>query len=352
MSQIHDEFEAYLRSQTATPMQSFIRGQRAKLSQFSDRTRRFSVQISLSSAHLVVFDFVCFGIDARGQLSDDRYMVFFNQKSAPDDAIQLETLSDKAAKFVFDLDLVPPSVARLVFTVSIDGAGTMADLTPSTLQLGEDGVSSPQTLLEYRFSGADFAGESALMLAEIYRKDGEWRFWAQGQGFAGNLSALLKHFGGQEIEDAAQNTPPAPSMPPPAPVSPPAIASVVVTPPAPAVANAHNALQMAINDAPIGGTLQLVRGEFQGPIVVDKPLVLDGNGAVVWAQNGPVVRVTSAGVTLRELEIEATAPDAAPHGDVALWIDEGANTILQSVRVRGEIVGVAAAQGQWRLPPA
>jgi tellurite resistance protein TerA len=36
------------------------------------------------------------------------------------------------------------------------------------------------------------------MLGDIYRKNGEWRFSAVGQGFNGGLSALLKHFGGEE----------------------------------------------------------------------------------------------------------------------------------------------------------
>jgi hypothetical protein len=36
------------------------------------------------------------------------------------------------------------------------------------------------------------------MLGDIYRKNGEWRFNAFGQGFNGGLSALLEHFGGEE----------------------------------------------------------------------------------------------------------------------------------------------------------
>jgi stress response protein SCP2 len=340
-------------------MQSFIRGQRAKISQLSDRTRQFYLQIVLASPRVPVFDFVCFGVDELSHLSDDRYMVFFNQKNSPDDAIVLEDLTDQDAKFVVDLDLVPPTISRLVFTVSVDGAGAMTDLAPSTLHLGESGTTYPQRLLEFRFSGADFQTETALMLAELYRKDGEWRFWAQGQGFAGNLAALLAHFGGQEEQGTAspsqsqsqsQSSTTPPTQPSP-PISAPATASIIVTPPPAAAARHDNALQKAIADAPTGSTLKLERGEFQGPITIDKPLVLDGSAAVIWAQNGPVVRVTSGGVTLRDLEIEATAPDPGPHFDVALWVDDGAGTVLQNVRVRGEIVGIPAAQGDWKLPP-
>ena len=76
-----------------TPMQDFIRGQRAKLAQLAPATTRFTLELRVQSAAISVFDFVCFGLDAGGKLSDDRFMVFFNQKTAPADAIQLSELS-------------------------------------------------------------------------------------------------------------------------------------------------------------------------------------------------------------------------------------------------------------------
>jgi len=335
-------------------MQSFVRGQRAKISQLSS-SRCLSVEIALSSARLTVFDFVCFGVDGIGTLSDDRYMVFFNQKTAPDGCVTLEELSDTKARFSIDLDLVPTHIARLVFTASIDGTGTMSELGSGVLTLNEAGASS-QALLEYRFSGADFKGEGALMLGEIYRKDGEWRFWAQGQGFAGDLAALLKFFGGQEVESAApplRYPPPAPPLiQPPPPISAPAVISVPI-PTAPVVSALAGTLQQTLAQATAGSVVTLPRGEHQGPIVIDKPLVLDGAGAVIWAQNGPVVIVQSVGVTLRDLEIEATSPDkSTPHSGIALWVAPNMGAQLQNVRTRGEILGVASVEGEWRLPPS
>lgn len=332
-------------------MQNFVRGQRAKITQLSAQARLLSVEIALQSAILPVFDFVCFGIDSAGTLADDRYMVFFNQKSAPDQSLILEELGNQNARFALDLDAVPSHIARLVFTASIDGEGAMNQLGNGVLTVRETS-GAPQNLLEYRFSGADFAKEGALMLAEIYRKDGEWRFWAQGQGFAGNLSALLTHFGGQETESAA----PPPVQPPPVqpspPISAPAVSSVPL-PVVPVVNSSANSLQQILAQTPAGGTVTLPRGEHQGPIVLEKPLVLDGSGAVIWAQNGPVVIVQSVGVTLRNLEIEVTSPDEnAAHSQVALWVAPGMGAQLHNVRTRGEVMGVASAEGQWKLPPA
>jgi tellurite resistance protein TerA len=66
--------------------------------------------------------------------------------------------------------------------------------------------------VKFAWSGADFENEKAVIVGEIYRKDGVWRFGAVGQGFAGGLSALLAHFGGAEAAPAATPTPaPAPT---------------------------------------------------------------------------------------------------------------------------------------------
>ena len=64
--------------------------------------------------------------------------------------------------------------------------------------------------------------EKALIIAELYLK-GQWRFAAVAQGFNEGLSALLKHFGGEETEQTSSPPPllsPPPSAPPP-PISPP-----------------------------------------------------------------------------------------------------------------------------------
>lgn len=337
-------------------MQNFVRGQRARINQICNATS-FEVKIAVQSRRVPVFDFVCFGVDAREQLSDDRYMVFFNQRSAPGDAIALTELTDTNATFKVDLAALPASIDRLVFTVSVDGAGQMKDLDSGVFSLLENGTGQEQ--LQYRFTGTDFDTEGALMLAALYRKDGEWRIWAQGQGFAGDLSALLKYFGGEEAEEsgaqpasAPQPVPVSPGVPPSAPVSAPVAASdptAAVSVPAPI---AGGSLQQIVSNAAPGSTVNLPRGEHQGPIHVDKPLTIEGEGAVIWAQSGPVVTVQSIGVTLRDVEIEVTAPEeTVPNANVALWIAPGVGTQLHNVRARGDIIGVAAAEGVWLLPP-
>jgi len=176
-------------------MTSFSRGQKGKLADLGLGSA-FTLTLAVAAGGQEV-DVSCFGLDAAGQLSDDRFMVFFNQKSAPDGAVTLELGAANAA-FRLDLARLPAAIDKLVFTVS--GEGSMRALGASTLNLGQAAT--------FAFSGADFQDEKAIIVGELYRRDGGWRFGAVGQGFAGGLAALLKHFGGSE---AAPAKPPVPA---------------------------------------------------------------------------------------------------------------------------------------------
>ncbi|HAV35669.1 MAG TPA: tellurium resistance protein, partial [Massilia sp.] len=185
-------------------MNNFTRGQKGKLADLGAGTR-FPVEVDINAPGMSV-DVSCFGLDASDKLSDDRYMVFYNQLASPADAVTLN-LSGGKARFAVNLDALPASIAKLVFVAAIDGAQTMRALGASSLTVGD--------AIRFPWSGADFGDEKAVIVAEIYRRDGQWRFGAVGQGFNGGLSALLAHFGGTEAKPASSPAP-APAAPAPA----------------------------------------------------------------------------------------------------------------------------------------
>ena len=179
-------------------MNTFSRGQKGKLTDLGCGTS-FTVEVAIEAAGQSV-DVSCFGLDAADKLSDERYMVFYNQLASPEGAVKLDLASGKA-RFALNLDALPASISKLVFTAAIDGAATARALGASSLTLGESVV--------FPWSGADFQDEKAVIVSEIYRKDGVWRFGAVGQGFNGGLSALLAHFGGSEAGGPASQASPA-----------------------------------------------------------------------------------------------------------------------------------------------
>lgn len=168
------------------------RGMRDKLDKYLNINQPIEVTMDVQGS--AVYDYCCFGVDAAGKLSDDRYMVFYNQTSSPRNEISY-SMNGRGAKFIINLNVLPASIQKLVFTVSIDGNGTMGDISSHNLTIRQGYGDS----LNLNLSGADFQREKAIIAIEIYKKD-VWRVAAVANGFNGGLGDLLRAYGGQEIQ--------------------------------------------------------------------------------------------------------------------------------------------------------
>lgn len=188
-------------------MENLSRGQRLPLANIAPDGR---LDIGLSAAGLRL-DFACFGLGADGKLLDESYMTFFNQPRTPCGGAELTDIPGDLLGFSIDTRLLPANLDQLAITASVDGDGAMSQLASGYLRLLAGGAEQAR----FAFSGKDFDQERAVMLGNLYRKDGQWRFMAVGQGFNGGLDALVTHFGGAV---AAPSPAPAPvPVPRPAP---------------------------------------------------------------------------------------------------------------------------------------
>lgn len=167
------------------------RGMRDKLEKYMNPNQSIDVYMDVSGG--AVYDYCCFGVDTAGKLSDDRYMVFYNQTSSPSREIMYSP-NGSGAKFVVNLNALPSTIVKLVFTVSIDGSGTMGNISHHSVRI-QQGLSESLAL---DLSGSDFRQEKAIISIEIYKKD-VWRFAAVASGFNGGLGDLLRAYGGTEI---------------------------------------------------------------------------------------------------------------------------------------------------------
>lgn len=91
---------------------------------------------------------------------------------------------------------VPANVQRISFTITIhDGEArnqNFGQVSNAYVRiLNED---SGEELIRYDL-GEDFSIETALVVGELYRHNGEWKFSAIGSGYQGGLAALAKDFG-------------------------------------------------------------------------------------------------------------------------------------------------------------
>ncbi|MDR1132927.1 MAG: VWA domain-containing protein [Synergistaceae bacterium] len=180
------------------------RGFRGKIDDYFNSSDEIAISISVSGDG--EYDSCCFGVDSADKLSDESYFVFFNQTASPNREI---VLGGSGADTVYRVNLsrLPSHICKLVFTVSVDGNGVMGQIRTLTAKLSQG-----ERALSLGLTGDSFHSEKAVIAVEIYRKD-VWRVAAVANGFNGGLSALLKHFGGEEDLSGAPAAAPPPAEP-------------------------------------------------------------------------------------------------------------------------------------------
>ena len=95
-----------------------------------------------------------------------------------------------------DLTIIPANVSRVVFTVTIYDAElrrqNFGQVSNAFIRIVDTATGSE--LIRYDL-GEDFSIETAVVVGELYRHNGEWKFNAIGSGFQGGLAALCGHYG-------------------------------------------------------------------------------------------------------------------------------------------------------------
>ena len=100
------------------------------------------------------------------------------------------------AKIKVDLSLVPANVEKIDFTVTIYDADArkqkFGQVENAYIRVVDD--ETGKELIRYDL-GEDFSIETAVVVGEIYRNKGEWKFNAIGSGWSGGLAALGRNYG-------------------------------------------------------------------------------------------------------------------------------------------------------------
>jgi stress response protein SCP2 len=185
-------------------MKELIRGQRARLIDLGiDGPFEAEVVVDIPGVEV---DVCAFGLDRAERLSDDRYMVFDNQPQSPCGAVRLLAQRNEATRFRIDLPGLPAAIERLAIA-AVTTSVPLRQCRACELALSMGG----EVRARFVLPPAQLAEERALIVAEVYPKDGQWRLCATGQGFDGGLEALVRHFGGT-VEEIASTPAPAPPV--------------------------------------------------------------------------------------------------------------------------------------------
>jgi tellurium resistance protein TerD len=135
--------------------------------------------------------------DGRATAADD--FVFFHQTVSSDLSVALldEVLGDDAEQLEIELAQVPEAVSRVVVVLYLSEGGsrrrTLGQLRRCTVR-AVDGVTH-QSIVTSEDLAPAFESETAVVLAEVYRHAGGWKFKVVGQGYTSGIAGVAEQYG-------------------------------------------------------------------------------------------------------------------------------------------------------------
>ena len=147
-------------------------------------------------------DASAFMLGAGGRVARDEDFVFYGNANHPSGSVTYGGDNRTGAgegddeQIFVDLSLVPANIEKIDFTVTIYDAverrQNFGQVSNAFVRIVDDATGAE--LIRYDLE-EDFSIETALVVGELYRHNGEWKFNAIGSGFQGGLEALCRNFG-------------------------------------------------------------------------------------------------------------------------------------------------------------
>ncbi len=136
------------------------------------------------------------------KVRSDSDFIFYNNKTSSDGSVEHlgDNLTGEGAgddeQIKVNLDGVPQDVSKLSVGVTIHDADTRRQnfgMVSNAFIRVVNGADNSE-IARYDLS-EDASTETAMLFGEVYRRGGEWKFKAVGQGFAGGLGPLARNYG-------------------------------------------------------------------------------------------------------------------------------------------------------------
>lgn len=175
--------------------------------QLSDNVSQNSMyEIEIHSPNNIDFDVALFGLDGNAKLSNEDYMIFYNQPISPCQSIQLNNTHQNIS-FNVNLSTLSPLIQHLFLTLTVNNQQELP-LADLTIQLLHD----KQLLSSFSPDTALILNGKSIFASRFDRTDAGWNYTPLNQVFDGDLASLVIHFGG-EIESSETAEPTAKSPP-------------------------------------------------------------------------------------------------------------------------------------------
>ena len=147
-------------------------------------------------------DTAAFMLSDTGKCPTEKEFIFYGNLEHPSKS--LKSMGDNRTgagngddeQILVDLSKIPSNISRIAFTVTIYDAEirrqNFGQVSNSFIRIVDETTNIE--LIRYDLE-EDFSIETAIVVGELYRHNGEWKFNAIGSGFQGGLAALCGHYG-------------------------------------------------------------------------------------------------------------------------------------------------------------
>ena len=147
-------------------------------------------------------DASAFLLTASGKVRGDHDFIFYNQLKSQDGSVE-HTGDNRSGQgdgddesLVVDLSKVSPEIEKIAITVTIHDAQSRGQNFGQIANAFIRVVNQDSGIEIVRFDLAeDYSTETAMVFGEVYRHNGELKFRAVGQGYAGGLAAMCQQYG-------------------------------------------------------------------------------------------------------------------------------------------------------------
>lgn len=185
---------------------SLSKGGNVSLTKNSPGVQKFNVGLGWDarSTDGKDFDLDAFAllITKEGVVRSDSDFIFFNNKNSEADAVVYggdnrtgEGEGDDETIFV-NLEAIPADVEKVVIAVSIYEAAersqTFGQVSNAFIRLVDSNTGTEEVTFDL---GEDYSTETAVVFAELYRNNGEWKFRAVAQGYGSGMAGIANQYG-------------------------------------------------------------------------------------------------------------------------------------------------------------
>ena len=186
---------------------SLAKGQKVDLTKTNPGLSKITVGLGWDTneydgGHDFDLDSSVFLLDATGKVSGPQDFIFYNQTTGGNGSVvhsgdNLTGDGDGDDEQVnISLKDIPESVQKVTFTVTIHDAEARTQnfgmVSNAFIRVVNEETN--EEIIRYDL-GEDFSIETAVVVGELYRHNGEWKFSAIGSGYQGGLAALCNDFG-------------------------------------------------------------------------------------------------------------------------------------------------------------